>query len=251
VPFSFLLLLLLNQPLKLQAAGTAIEHVAGAQLGMPWGSCLFTHKPKRTICNYPPQSFEWPRNYGWWHLPVQLFPMAGANPYDGAELFAVIRDPFDRLVSEFYYICQLKVFSWRPDQCDRNRLFDKAYMNEWLQNKLSHKNFSEAQSYIQDNGHFTPQYDFLVNRHGVRMVDYVLRMEELPEQFHQLMDAYSLDIRMEDKKMNAARNSTTHLEVEDLDETTIKAVRRVFPNDFDLSPFYKKTPTPTTEVKTS
>lgn len=218
---------------------------------MPWGSCLFNHKPKRTICNYPPQSFEWPRNYGWWHLPVQLFPMAGANPYDGAELFAVIRDPFDRLVSEFYYICQLKVFSWRPDQCDRNRLFDKAYMNEWLQNKLSHKNFSEAQSYIQDNGHFTPQYDFLVNRHGVRMVDYVLRMEELPEQFHKLMDAYSLDIRMEDKKMNAARNSTTHLEVEDLDETTIKAVRRVFPNDFDLSPYYKKTPTPTTAIKTS
>jgi len=83
-----------------KAAGTAIEHVAGLQLGIPWGSCLFNHKPKRNICRYPKDSIEWPRNYGWWHLPAQLFPMANSNPYDGAELFAVIRDPFDRLVSE-------------------------------------------------------------------------------------------------------------------------------------------------------
>ena len=83
-----------------KAAGTAIEHVAGDQMRLPWGSCLFNHKPKRTICNYPPSDFEWPRNYGWWHLPAQLFPMARSDPYAGAELFAVIRDPFDRLVSE-------------------------------------------------------------------------------------------------------------------------------------------------------
>jgi hypothetical protein len=83
-----------------KAAGTAIEHVAGEQLNMPWGSCLFNHRPKRTICNYPPSKFEWPRHYGWWHLPAQLFPMGRMNPYDGAELFAVVRDPFDRLVSE-------------------------------------------------------------------------------------------------------------------------------------------------------
>ena len=83
-----------------KAAGTAIEHVAGEQMGMPWGSCLFNHKPKRDICTYPKDSIEWPRNHGWWHLPAQLFPMAQSNPYRDAELFAIIRDPFDRLVSE-------------------------------------------------------------------------------------------------------------------------------------------------------
>lgn len=83
-----------------KAAGTAIEHVAGEQLNMPWGSCLFNHRPKRTICNYPPSKFQWPRHHGWWHLPAQLFPMGRSSPYDGAELFAVVRDPFDRLVSE-------------------------------------------------------------------------------------------------------------------------------------------------------
>ena len=83
-----------------KAAGTAIEHVAGDQMGLPWGSCLFNHKPKRDVCTYPSDSIEWPRNYGWWHLPAQLFPMAHSNPYAGAELFAIVRDPFDRLVSE-------------------------------------------------------------------------------------------------------------------------------------------------------
>ena len=66
-------------------------------------------------------------------------------------------------------------------------------------------------------------------------------MEDLPENFRSLMQAYSLNIRLADKKMNAARNDT-HLEVKDLDETTVAAVQKVFPHDFDLSPFYKKTP---------
>jgi len=90
-----------------KAAGTAIEHVAGEQEQLAWGSCLFNHKPKRDICTYPEDSIEWPRNYGWWHLPAQLFPMARSNPYQGAELFAIVRDPFDRLVSE---VCMSLLF---------------------------------------------------------------------------------------------------------------------------------------------
>jgi hypothetical protein len=141
------------------------------------------------------------------------------------------------------------VLSWRPDQCDRDRLFEPEYMNEWLQNKLSHKNFSKAETYLQDNGHFTPQYDFLVTQHGVRMVDYVLNMEELPDQFHHLMDAFNLPLRMKSShKMNVARTSTTHLDVHHLDKKTVSSVQKVFPNDFDLSPLYEKAPTMKTET---
>jgi hypothetical protein len=35
-----------------KTAGTAIEYAAGTQR-IPWGSCRFSHKPKRDICNYP------------------------------------------------------------------------------------------------------------------------------------------------------------------------------------------------------
>ena len=115
-------------------------------------------------------------------------------------------------------------------------------MNEWLQNKLSHKNFSNAETYLQDNGHFTPQYDFLVSKHGVRMVDYVLRMEDLEDQFPLLMGAFNLSIRMAKQKMNVARTSETHLDVHHLDEATVSSIQKVFPNDFDLSPTYNHTP---------
>lgn len=35
-----------------KTAGTAIEYAAGIH-HIPWGSCLFNHKPKRDICKYP------------------------------------------------------------------------------------------------------------------------------------------------------------------------------------------------------
>ena len=115
-------------------------------------------------------------------------------------------------------------------------------MNEWLQKKLSHKNYSLAETYLQDNGHFTPQYDFLVTKHEVRMVDYVLQMDDLSNQFARLMSAFSLDIRMADQKMNAARTSGSHLEPSHLDKRTVSSIQKVFAHDFDLSPNYKKTP---------
>ena len=111
-------------------------------------------------------------------------------------------------------------------------------MNEWLQNKLSHKDFNNATTYLEDNGHFTPQYSFLVTKNEVRMVDYVMNMDDLSNQFQGLMDAYSLKIRMAKKKMNAARNSTTHLEPKDLDPVTVKSIQKVFHHDFDISPLF-------------
>jgi len=115
-------------------------------------------------------------------------------------------------------------------------------MNEWLQNKMSKRDFTDAKTYLQDNGHFTPQYDFLVTNHEVRMVDYVLQMEDLPQQFESLMSAFSLDIRMARKKMNAARTSGAHLEPNDLDAKTVASIQKVFSHDFELTPSYKRTP---------
>lgn len=41
-----------------------------------------------------------PRNYGWWHIPSFFFPLSGYDPYKNSEIFAVIRNPYERLVSE-------------------------------------------------------------------------------------------------------------------------------------------------------
>jgi hypothetical protein len=229
----------LERPLKFfhipKTAGTAIEFAAGEN-AIPWGSCLFNHKPKRDICKYPSET-EWPQHIGWWHLPTQLFPLANIDPYQDAERFAV-RDPYDRAVSEFYYICTLKVFDWRPDQCQRERLFEKGYMNQWLRDKMEDTETIPALTYLTDNGHFTPQYEFIFGPNDVRMVDYVLRLDDtLSVEFSRLMEAFSMD-QVQLKKLNAlgaeARDSDKHLTVNDLDEDTLNSIHKIYPRDFDL-----------------
>ncbi|GAX22259.1 hypothetical protein FisN_25Lh078 [Fistulifera solaris] len=219
-----------------KTAGTAIEQAAGQKVA--WGSCLFKHKPIRHTCSYPAGGY-WPSYIGWWHIPSQFFPIFNLNPYQDAELFGVIRDPFDRMVSEFYYICSLKVKDWRPDQCNRTRLLEPEYMNEWLQNKL-HQQHQEpsAEAFLTDNGHFTPQYDFIFGPHQVRMLDYVLKMDDgFGESFDKLMAAFlSSDIKLE--KFNAIgaqeRDKETHLNVKDLNRETLSTIQRTYEKDLSF-----------------
>jgi hypothetical protein len=225
-----------------KTAGTAVEQAA-AERKIAWGSCRFFHKPKREICKpIYPSGPDWPMHVGWWHLPAWVFPLVGSNPYQSSELFAIVRDPYERMVSEFYYICTLKVKEWRPDQCDnRTRLFDKDYMNQWLAKKLSDRESSPltASSYLSDNGHFTPQADFLVGPHQVRMVDYVLRLDDpkdpLSDQFQRLTAAFGLS-NMRLPQMGAIsageRNTTEHLSVGHLQESTLDSIHRRYPHDF-------------------
>lgn len=230
-----------------KTAGTAVEEAAAKQ-EIPWGSCRFYHKPKRDICPYP-SGPEWPKHVGWWHLPAYLFPLASANPYQSTDLFAIVRNPYERLVSEFYYICTLKVKDWRPDQCDnRTRLFDADYFNAWLSRKLQSQQVHHqqgrqegktSQEYLADNGHFTAQHDFLVGPHQVRVVDYVLRMDDtvtpLAEQFARLVTSFGNNMTLSFMGAISAgeRNTTQHLTIRHLDQPTLDWIHRLYPHDFD------------------
>lgn len=182
-------------------------------------------------------------------MPAFFFPLANVNPYLNAELFGVTRDPYDRMVSEFYYICTLKVLDWRPDQCDRSKLLDAAYMNEWLSHKLRDREQDSGLAYLLDNGHFTPQYEFIFGRHDVRMLDYVLQMDEdkLSDDFHRLVHAFGLDkIRLQ--KVNALGrvgaergDSEAYLDVRNLDETALNWIHELYPRDFTIGDYAKRT----------
>lgn len=147
------------------------------------------------------------------------------------------------MVSEFYYICTLKVFDWRPDQCDRSKLSDPNYMNEWLTRKLNDREQDSGLAFLIDNGHFTPQYDFIFGPNEVRMVDHVLTMNEetLADDFHTLMKAFDLT-KVQLQKLNAlgaaARgNSDTHLDVNHLDATALRSINEMYRNDFSLGDY--------------
>jgi hypothetical protein len=231
----------LERPLKFlhipKTAGSAIENAAGEN-GINWGSCAFFHKPKRDICDYP--GTEWPMRIGWWHLPTYVFPLAESDPYQHAEVFGVIRDPYERMVSEFYYICTLKVKDWRPDQCNRSKLHESTYMNQWLMRKMHDRETKTAAGYLLDNGHFTPQFEYIVGPHETRYVDYILRLDDtLNPQFAHLMQVFGLG-HVKLKKFQALgsaedfkdRSDDTHLTTDALDKHTLDWIHNRYSQDF-------------------
>jgi hypothetical protein len=217
-----------------KAAGSAIEEAAGTQKKLDWGSCLFRHRPKRPggVCRYPPGQFEWPKYVGWWHLPPGFFPVMGINPYENADLFVVARNVTERLISEFYYVCRKR----GGKECDASRMNDAAYLNEWLKMQLLDRNttFLSANDYLDHNGHFTPQYQFVVSPMGVRTVDYVIRMEAMQDEFPALMQAYGLDIHLQDAKTNTDRNHSTDLGTKDISAEVLALIKERYRQDFEM-----------------
>lgn len=223
-------------------AGSTIEDVGAKQAKLSWGSCLFNHRPKRASCKKPimlyPDEFEWPMKVGYWHIPPYYFPLMGSDPYGNADLFAIVRDPRERLLSEFYYICRkkLKPNYWDIIDCNRTRVHEPEYLNYWLQRELKSSKPTEkreASDLLFRNGHYTPQYDFIVSPDGVRVVDYVMHMERLNDEFQPLMKAYGINAAMPPKKSNAAREERD-LSVDHLDDVTTAFVKDVYAKDLEL-----------------
>lgn len=93
-----------------------------------------------------------------------------------------------------------------------------------------------------DNGHFTAQYEFVFGPHQVRMLDFVLRMDDsaFTTNFARLVNAFGLaDIRL--KKINAIgaakRDSEAFLQVGDFDNQTKNWIRAEYAQDFEFGDY--------------
>lgn len=164
--------------------------------------------------------------------------MKGVNPYEGADLFAVVRDPYDRLLSEFYYICRRKITKWWDAvDCNQTRIQEPEYMNEWMQHKLQQMPADRLspKDFLNYNGHFTSQSHFLVSYPSeIRMVDYVLRMDNLSSEFAALMKAYGTPVEMSPHKKNVARNDTSDLDSRHFDSKTLALLHEHYGRDVEI-----------------
>lgn len=165
-----------------------------------------------------------------------MFPLKGINPYENADLFAIVREPFDRLLSEYYYICRKEMnANWNYIDCNRTRIQEPDYMNEWLQDKLKQMPAGEMtpKQFLLDNGHYTPQSQFLISYPAqIRMVDYVLDMHNLTPEFNALVKAYGINVEMLPGRKNAARNGTGgDLDASHFDERTLALFHERYGDD--------------------
>jgi Sulfotransferase family len=166
------------------------------------------------------------------HFELPLFPN---NPYLNAKLFGVVRNPFDRLISEYFYLVQFL----RHEKVEEKTASE---LDEWLRSTVGRTKNNATKGdiahsvsgngpYFAASGHFIPQYDY-VYEGDRKVMHHVLKYERLHEDFDALMKQYDMNLTLPAKQDNHVRKTTKHLSMADLSPDVIQLIETVYANDF-------------------
>jgi hypothetical protein len=249
-----------------KTGGTVIEAVA-AKGGIHWTICHFLSSsevaamsmniiqcPERDDSGYSKWKEVQPfHGIVWWHLPPSYFfkyaEILPANPYFGSDMFAVVRDPYERLISEYYY-----QQSWLVSADKRLLTQDVRYFNEWIKTKVKTYAHSSCQrsaksdlfqstnatkSYLSFDGHLISQYDYVfdgsVGATSVanKVVKHVLRFENLTEQYNELMNKYGMENLTPLPRENVRKSLPKCMGLFNLTLDNLRLIERVYHRDFE------------------
>ena len=191
-------------------AGTTIENIADEK-NVKWGRFKPEHREsvQSDTCSY-------------WHTPPKQFNKD--SYYKKDETFCVIRDPVDRMVSEYAYR--------HKGMSEKN---NKYAMNQWLREQLNNRDNTVDGGL---NCHFIPQYEFIYDDNGKRTCDNVLRFDNLTNEFNDLMNKHEYDIRLEENKKD--NKSDSKLTAKDVDEDNRRMIYHIYKKDYDILNGLKK-----------
>jgi len=182
-----------------KTGGTTIEALA-LKHGILWGRC---HYVRRSGCRFPdwmnkrrirhrprlkygpnsaPLHGLWVDLESYWHIPPHWMVPRNLNHSvfrEDTDTFVVVRNPYDRWVSEYY----CSHFGYKGE--DRNT---EAALNKWIFNNITNNRLQLD--------HTLPQHYYVFNDEGEQIVTYVLYYEELKVQFDRLMEMYGLPMRL-------------------------------------------------------
>ena len=191
-----------------KTGGSAIA-LAASKGGVYWGLCKFRPSPQHCFldtedlqpgggddggtptiemnvtspsaklwqCDYPG---VWP-----WHCPPSKF-AAGMNLYEPSRTFVVVRHPYDVLMSEYNWA--------HRKQRGGVRRRDAQTLNRWVAATLREVEESGASA---KDGHCIPMHEYVYADGGrVRIVDHVLRYEDLAIEFPKLMHQYNVPVSL-------------------------------------------------------
>lgn len=169
------------------------------------------------------------------------------NPYLNSDLFVVVRNPYDRIVSAYYH--------WETMHHDLKQTNSEGLMNRLIGESLD---ALEKDYYLYRGGHYIPQYDFVydigsdsvdVNNHQndhnedprmaqtekkkKKIVKHIIQFENFTSEFQKLMKLYDIEIDLEDHKTRKRkRNKKATLTKFNISDVNLKRIESIYLNDF-------------------
>ena len=179
--------------------------------------CFFVHIPRTGGTSVAKALFADRSSHAPWHFYQRQFPLEFAALFK----FCVARNPWDRLVSTYFYLKQGGMD--RSDQI-------------WARENIAHfPTFGDFVREWLDEGniwtwvHFLPQYYFVADRSGRLMVDFAARFEHLAQDFEIICD--EIGLRSELPQLNRSEHRTFTLSY---DEETAEIAVEIYARDIEL-----------------
>ena len=148
--------------------------------------------------------------YGFWH---RIFPSVDPKIKKKYDWFVVVRNPYDRILSEYY--CKWGGIG------ETNINHTNQEMNNFLIDKIKNRS--------KDGNHFTEQYKYLDNTTPIK----IIKFENLISELKQLYKQYNLNIDLPNKKINSGRDKKIFTS-NDFNEKLIELIKVVYAKDFEL-----------------
>jgi len=180
--------------------------------------CIYIHIPKTGGVSINQRLFN---NLGSSHMTIKGCSLIFSKlEFDSYYKFSVVRNPFDRLASAYFFLKE-SGFHEKDQQWFSENLSKYNTFQDFVINWVNKKN-------VYSSIHFIPQYEFVCINDKLS-IDEVFKLEEIDAAYKKI--ARKLNIKdMTLSKLNAGKNKIDYMEL--YDKKSLAIVENIYKKDF-------------------